>query len=981
MVLVICRLFVGEIGVDPKIDHAAYPEGFWFRDEQNLIRFSPDRDAALFPPHPDMNHICTGFEASGHHFTSDEKAIVGPYRIYKVVEGRARNMLPGPLVSYEAIPWSWKGCLSALVQGDFGSVWASFRKDRQILVLHKMSASLPQPHNKYAVSSSYDKRTEHIRDSLLGKEAFERFPELFNSLVEGTHLYETWLHHKTYVRKANICNANSDLPSDIVTMTTPPNRAWWERVHWMKLGALCVGTALLVKSFRRLPRLTMSTVSDPATRPSLKQYGLAVLECALDALNIPNQLYKPSVPETLTGTIAQNDTAHQILRFGLVPHYVATRLCWTMLNNTFFFTQTYREWFHSVVVAPVWEEFWKRRSWFHAVSLPLIESYWYQDSDYMILARLFGHVLWSKFDYRTGVMCHMFWNAQALYLSSPSAITVPYVPQSAIPFLSALLIAALFYIQRRKESAPYGWVFDPAVGFKGPPIEPGPEIKVNRSHDLLETNPTRFSTPPGVHWLIMLHPIPKAPIATHNGVLFILQKRLLARPARPPMEELIARHKEVLKVVLPTIRADLMEDPKDIREIISEMPSHKRARHVRTVEAFERGCWNEKHRSVGVFMKTDEKLFVQEVNGHLTIKPRAIVNPPSDDFVRTAPFVQAAVEVLKKSWNGQQTFRHRDVQFRLIYCSGMTQSQLTALVPLFSTGDVIIMQAGDDSAGRRRDGLFFENDFSMFDSSQNEQSRFSDDQFFLHLGIPTDVRRVLWDSYGLPAVVRLTYSGAVFSCPRVSRTTGGSNTTLSNTFQGTCANLAAEVMFPDQDATSVHAAYGFSAKVQTHQGFVGTMTFLKGWYLPTPTDVVWIPLPSCILKAGGVRLNPCTMAHTKDVTEAVAQVLFAIAQNIPSAEEYPVVSAYRRWCLRYAHQGRVLSSAVNESVFNKPTLDLPTRFEWDRIAELMTRRYGVSVQDLREAETLLDNAGPPPVSLNHSVFKRFAKIDYGAYVE
>lgn len=293
--------------------------------------------------------------------------------------------------------------------------------------------------------------------------------------------------------------------------------------------------------------------------------------------------------------------------------------------------------------------------------------------------------------------------------------------------------------------------------------------------------------------------------------------------------------------------------------------------------------------------------------------------------------------------------------------------------------DVVIAASGDDSVvswgefARGRVSPFVEADQSKFDHTQDEGPLSLSIYWMRLLGAPE------WFLDLVFYCCREGYTSRKheFSSRGTSGTqmpTGITLTTLLNSMATISMYLYA-IESDSVDLVGKARDLGFGVKAFQHDDLT-QLTFLKGWWQFSDVGLVWLPLPSAVIKLGKLIRSPLEIASTKDWDLSYKRCAYALARsygNIPF--EYPILGPFLVCLLKFGKDWNGMDHVpVLESW--KPVVTTTFTIDVDLCRSSMIKRYGFDVCDLLRAESLIGQVKQLPSYLEDIVFLRLSEVDY-----
>lgn len=508
-------------------------------------------------------------------------------------------------------------------------------------------------------------------------------------------------------------------------------------------------------------------------------------------------------------------------------------------------------------------------------------------------------------------------------------------------------------------------------------------VDVPTAFELLREDTARNGTYP----ILITHRLLHQPANCAANALAALLHRLHQSPfhGSPISEE--QRHDNWRKLGNLAIANDLIgdafEETFSMERVFSEMG--KKGPRIR--EAYENilaGRTSKYKKTVN--LKWNETLStLKEVNGVITMKPRAIQNLAPEVHAIMSPFSKLLNFAMHAQLDGRVTeFEGRSV--RLIFASGSNGDELNRIGNLLLDGVFTVVVSGDDSVvsfgDHARDGMpFGEADQSAFDHTQDDgPNRIFQGMLQAHIGLPEEFTAVAYDACSSGYTLR---KGRLFvrgECG-TQMPTGITTTTTFNSM-ATLMMWLWWLINPGMTVVDAGLQLGFKVKFKAGAS-LSHVTFLKGWWLETSCGpVVWYPLPSAVLKLGKMINNPLEVTafrrrgkkQHREIGEAIAMCAHALASSYQSiSKDYPIFGPFLEALRRNAKASPSALRRLEESQKPKATggILLPYVAE-----EAILYRYGISQQEIVEVCILLSQINSLPAYVEHPVFDKLAEVDY-----
>jgi len=180
---------------------------------------------------------------------------------------------------------------------------------------------------------------------------------------------------------------------------------------------------------------------------------------------------------------------------------------------------------------------------------------------------------------------------------------------------------------------------------------------------------------------------------------------------------------------------------------------------------------------------------------------------------------------------------------------------------------------------------------------------------------------------------------------------------------------------------------GLRPKIKIWPSLKGA-TFLKGSFFHSSLgEIGWYPIPNCA-KWGKFLTNPAAMAreggeHRSVVTphRAALRILQASALSVKIPDNMPIMAAYKRAALRVTEEEEVTAALIERVKtirrWRRTDSAASDTVARDEVLDFIEERYGLSQQDVEDAEALLDSVVSAPFFVSHPVFRVMSEVDYG----
>jgi hypothetical protein len=420
------------------------------------------------------------------------------------------------------------------------------------------------------------------------------------------------------------------------------------------------------------------------------------------------------------------------------------------------------------------------------------------------------------------------------------------------------------------------------------------------------------------------------------------------------------------------------EDQLDHEECAKAMGSAKGRNYMESLRSLEQGN--------AQFRKKLQEKWNEFLKG---FKPRMITAFSTDVQNVTMQMARELTRIVKEHFNGENisTIAGKQVRFCVAKADpdslnryGMLVNDTTPLI-LISCDDTLALANGTQWAP------FFgkdnEADFSMFDQSEIESFWIEFQVWAKEWGYSEHWARFTfhcmmqaWKSVKkFPEHIKMNgkfhvHMGTGFSLTSI----GGSLFNVSDWAKAIKDGLSIE---------ECSKRLGLNIKTNTSISFEDGATFLRGWWVTAKngTDKIWMNLPSLSLKIGKVFKDPAIIARKIKTSISKENLVFkAVLSSLKGMpEDYPILGSMIKLSKRLVGQDTTLDPLMNDPYIKEGHAHKAYgRGECDRkdVLRLMQIRYGLSEEDICEAEDLIDNVHDLPCFVSHPVFERMRDVDY-----
>ena len=323
---------------------------------------------------------------------------------------------------------------------------------------------------------------------------------------------------------------------------------------------------------------------------------------------------------------------------------------------------------------------------------------------------------------------------------------------------------------------------------------------------------------------------------------------------------------------------------------------------------------------------------------------------------------------------------------RPIFCAGLTELELsTRYIRFLNSNEPAIMAAGDDTLVKLNNNMFEEDDFSMYDQSQDDGPLKDTMLYWLSiLGVQHDMWFEWYHSFasGYKAKKRNSVTSLLIKGnPGTQMATGSTLTTVINTVNAILAKIY-RISQSHRTSPEVHLDLGFNVKNKCFDTPF-EMTFLKGWWGIDDEKYYWFPLPSLCLKIGKIINDPTVIAKAKSRRESIQLVAHAISCCIKVPPDYPIlgpfVMALRRCGMISKNEiaPETMIEDYSYKMWTGLTYDRPcSALLLDHLMQMTCARYRIDIEDITRVHRKFDSITSIPTFVCDEVFLRLRDVDY-----
>lgn len=446
-------------------------------------------------------------------------------------------------------------------------------------------------------------------------------------------------------------------------------------------------------------------------------------------------------------------------------------------------------------------------------------------------------------------------------------------------------------------------------------------------------------------------------------------------------------------VFLNAVREELKRTGRILEEIplvLDELPTYeecarsmggaKGANFMQTYQSMEQG---DVFRRKKVQEKWNEQIKA-ESDG---VKPRLITAVTTDLQVDTMQYARAVTSWLKNYFNGANVV---DVDGRSVrFCIADAKPEVLNSYGAYLQGSTpLILVSCDDtvlSSGEDRvapfEASYGESDYSKYDQSETLPFWEMLSQVWTRWGL--DPRVMDW----LVWCACTEFKGGKKQCKPLWRVAGFAHAQMPTGISvtsifGSLNNIAIWIKAISERTTITSAASKLGVTIKTAWAdSLHKVTFLRGWWLDGGDDHVWVNLPSVCLKMGKSFRDPYSIV--KDL-QAPAMLFRAIMESVGGIPfDYPILGAFRGVAARLAavagQADRVSRMSKDPNIIENAQHKVYAKVESvsrSSALEAIEWRYGITAEEVVEAEALLAQVCRIPAFVSHPVFAKMRDVDY-----
>jgi len=962
-VYLLFRAFFGEAGAD-----VIGPEGAWVRDENGNILFSSHPGAMFYTPHPDINWA---FSRAYDGLDFADVARFGPYHLV-----RATCSVPG------AIPLLSVSCDTAkIVKWNQPTWWDSFvtllpavvkymvksNKDKGMLVHLPIAHELSGYRNRQPSGFNWDTCIVKV-NSALDKDAelvhlLNRFPALRSRLVNGTVMHVMFTGKEDVIDTMVAMRARTALAEHAlfaVRSNEPTALSVLDRLRYLIRG--------------RGWTTMMACVAILAGYSQLRRMARVLWVVLLNG--------KDKVLQAVLAMMAKWTTASA----GKVLAFVVNKFSglWSKMLGIFCTP------FGVTKLSPIFEEIvkmaWPRASIgifaFEFLINASRSSVAAATPAFFLHAATLGcNIFHRGSSDRTkalllfcNVFVHAFFNGLVQHARDTQGITYLPTDTEVLPTTNPTLVAPK--IEGEMEIRVDGELVTAEQALEllsNPPTATNRIFPVlitgssllqpaNNEKNLLVALLYRLHKPTGLRELYDAFPMPERHRLTYDECRDVA------------WDEVALMFAQVQLVPLPV-------DAETTWSEVRKKMGSRANRIMKAASALEQGETDCRGKEIS--LKWNETITqFKEFDDCVSIRPRAITNLHPSYHAACALISRDITKYFKALFYGLTIASQSSGKImRLWYAAGYDAAGLDEIYRQIQGSTYVeVLACGDDTYVRMPDGTVNPYDVAMMDQCHSEASM----GFYMGLlkliGVPEDIRELLWEQCSCPYTIckgRLSVRGtAPFQLP-----TGFVQTTTCNTVQ--ILMVFAFWHWTECDITIGMAAQSLGFKITDSEHINEVADFLKGWWVPAEEGMVWLPLPSAVIKLGKVMKNPIHMGMKRIKGKkirppyhvAIAEVATEIALSLGHIpDNYPILGQLTKQLRFLGVVSDKTMTGLSESV--KPVRS-PVNIRRSAVIAMMEIRYGLTEAEIVQAELLIEKVQRLPAQVSHVVFDTLADVDYG----
>lgn len=922
-IYVVTRMFRGAAGWDEEF--VKQPDGVWYRDEQDMIVFSPDRGNFNYPRHFDVNfleHKAWGKLSIRH------QATFGPYCVFAIhLDGVdttpvAVHLTPSePPISWTVVEkptlWGHIGCFELPRTERFPAIYEMFVKERRFLTYQPILADMGfsnaiRAPTGYVFDGVAAKVADALKTNVGVQELKLRFPTVYENLIRGTSFATMYKNRKAVAHDLlHVRQDHGDAEAQLLLArnVTPLTQT---RSCCKSFTAVLVLFWLVSLMFAALSRVPTTYAQQPVAHAPRWTAFYDQWEDPLFGLADEVPMFEKPI---CIGVAATQNIVED-------PYYFVFGVLLLISLTLYVYGQSRRR-------VNLFTEWLDARLEFYGSEKKLSHSGWQRVSE-------------------------------TAYIPPVEITSMPkHVPRGTLKI----------YIDGKEMTPQLAW-----------------EVLQRDSRSrLLKYGGWNTPIAPNSLWpVIMCSGTMYAPEKSEANLIFAAYVRIHCPVTSTATEADLERNWALAGFIMRGLYEDAALTPPTLKECASVWSGAKAQVFLDTAENIEIGRHRplskggaEYHTKKELNVKTNET--IKEKDGQ--IKPRSIVVMGNEHHVLHAPWARAVATYMHAVLNGQwQRIRYLDLggwstlQVRIWFASGLTGEELSEIGRAIDAGDNVIAVAGDDIIMRIGPHII-EGDLSACDQSHTIQCVKECVTYYRKMGVPEHICEDFVKSCVQPYVARYKRV-CIKGDPGCELPTGSDWTTVDNTSAvlSGCVLMATELKTTfeyEQVALcceSIMDKLGFKLKVQVHQ-HVSHGTFLKGLFLPDRQGrLCWFNLPSMVAKIGKLQRPPSQYGGLSQISRAMALGMGAVPRD------FPILGA----AIAALHRNGTFTKLrmnAGEDGWYKPT-PMSDGIDRDTALEVICRRYDISRLDVLRVEHLYDSVNALPAFVMDPVFNTLVARDY-----